>query len=215
MNTQKQGLMLMQNRFGPLACVLPTLLILFLHSCLISCSSKPVDNSRQIKSKRAYNSSAYRHRHKSCPDYNRNPARYYPRLSTPPIPRKRRECECKLGMMLVQTAYSQIGRPYVWGGFSPMTGFDCSGLTFWVYRQHGIWIPRPSYEQKYFGRSVSELIPGDLVFFRTLRGKNLHVGIYAGNYKFIHSPKTGGRVKAESMLQAYWHNRYIGARRIL
>ncbi len=116
--------------------------------------------------------------------------------------------------VILKTAYSQLGRRYVWGGDSPRSGFDCSGLTFWVYRRHGINLPRVSYNQLRTGRSVRYLKPGDLVFFRT-SAKSMHVGIYIGNYSFIHSSKSFGRVMTASINRPYWCNRFIGARRVM
>ncbi|MEE8540960.1 MAG: C40 family peptidase, partial [Desulfobacterales bacterium] len=69
-----------------------------------------------------------------------------------------------LGHLLVRTAQQQIGSPYLWGGNAPERGFDCSGLVWWVYRRHGIGIPRVTHEQKRAGRGVKSFRPGDLVF---------------------------------------------------
>lgn len=118
----------------------------------------------------------------------------------------------------VAAARSQIGRPYVPGGASPRTGFDCSGLVWWVYGQAGLDLPRRSGEQRAAGRAVSELEmrPGDLVVYRIgKRPDDLHMGVFAGDRVFIHSPATGGRVREESMDDPYWLDRYLGARRVL
>ncbi len=121
-----------------------------------------------------------------------------------------------LGDMLAMTANRQIGKPYLWGGNAPERGFDCSGLVWWVYRRHGIEIPRISHAQQRAGRSVNDLKPGDLVFFRIAEtAKGLHVGIYSDEYFFIHSAKTGSGVRVDSMLKPYWRNRFIGTRRII
>ncbi|MFF8274849.1 NlpC/P60 family protein [Streptomyces lateritius] len=93
----------------------------------------------------------------------------------------------------VIAARSAIGKPYVWGATGP-SGFDCSGLMVWSYRQAGISLPRTSSAQRYAGRRVplSQAQPGDLV---TYRGDASHVGIYAGNGQVIHAPYPGARVR--------------------
>ncbi|CCO23514.1 C40 family peptidase [Maridesulfovibrio hydrothermalis] len=120
---------------------------------------------------------------------------------------------------VVRSARAQIGKPYRWGGASPDEGFDCSGLVWWVYRRHGFNLPRVSWQQLGFGRSVhrSRMQAGDIVFFRIPgQGKSLHTGIYSGNGNFfIHSPKNGHTVREESMEKAYWRKYFIGARRVL
>jgi cell wall-associated NlpC family hydrolase len=119
---------------------------------------------------------------------------------------------------VVAAARALTGVRYRWGGDSPATGFDCSGLAWWSFRQIGVKIPRASYEQYEVGTAVSrrEIRPGDLVFFR-LRGnpKNMHVGIVTDRGMFIHSPSAGGRVREDSLDQPYWRENYIGARRIV
>lgn len=117
------------------------------------------------------------------------------------------------------TAYARslIGVPYRYGGDSPQAGFDCSGFVDHVYRHTlGISLPRSSDRISLMGRpvSASELRPGDLVFFNTLRRKFSHVGIYLGGDRFIHAPSSGGRVRTEDMGENYWRKRYNGARRI-
>ncbi|MBU1042156.1 MAG: C40 family peptidase [Proteobacteria bacterium] len=119
---------------------------------------------------------------------------------------------------VVAAARSLTGAPYKWGGESPQTGFDCSGLTWWAYRQVGVDLPRVSYEQYEVGHPVGrrDIRPGDLVFFR-LRGKstNMHVGIATDETTFIHSPSSGGRVREEPFDIGYWREHFIGARRVL
>ncbi|WP_243544948.1 C40 family peptidase [Pseudodesulfovibrio tunisiensis] len=118
---------------------------------------------------------------------------------------------------VVRTAHAQIGRPYVWGGHSPARGFDCSGLVWYVYRSHGVALPRISWQQFGAGRPVSRqsLQPGDLVFYKVVKsGKQLHVGIVTGRGTFIHSPSSGRHVMESSLANAYWRKHYIGARRI-
>jgi len=119
---------------------------------------------------------------------------------------------------IVAAARSLTGVHYKWGGDSPKTGFDCSGLTWWAYRQVGVTLPRISYEQYEMGQPVGrrDIRPGDLVFFR-LPGnpKNLHVGIATERGTFIHSPSKGGRVREDSLDLPYWREQYVGARRIV
>ena len=121
------------------------------------------------------------------------------------------------GREIVQSAYSQIGKRYVWGGESPSRGFDCSGLVWWVYRQHGIKLPRISRRQYHVGRTVrGNLVPGDLVFFTSSLGKGrYHVGLFAGGNTFIHAPQTGSRVRVDSISAYKWRKRFLCAKRIL
>ncbi|MGN0784594.1 MAG: NlpC/P60 family protein [Candidatus Aphodomorpha sp.] len=99
---------------------------------------------------------------------------------------------------VVNAAKAHLGLPYLYGGTSPSTGFDCSGLTQYAFRQAGITIPRVSYEQAAAGRAVpySQLRVGDLVAFNSPVS---HVGIYVGNGQFIHSPRTGDVVKISKL----------------
>ncbi len=114
-------------------------------------------------------------------------------------------------------ALSMVGINYRWGGSSPQTGFDCSGLVSHVFRQiYGLVLPRDSYGMARLGKSVEvdELRPGDLVFFNTLRRPYSHVGIYLGEKRFIHAPSAGKSVQIVNMTESYWTTRYNGARRI-
>lgn len=119
---------------------------------------------------------------------------------------------------VVRTAYSQIGKKYRAGCASPQKGFDCSGLVWWSYLQHGIKVPRLTTEQANAGRKIAKKAarPGDIVVFRTGRSpRGLHTGIYAGNQKFIHSPSTGKKVCMESLAPpSYWSGRLIAIRRV-
>ena len=114
-------------------------------------------------------------------------------------------------------AMSLIGIHYRRGGSSPQNGLDCSGLVRYVFREaNGTELPRTSAEMSKLGEQVdkSQLQPGDLVFFNTLKRTFSHVGIYLGDNKFIHAPSSGGAVRIKSMDLAYWKARFNGARRI-
>ena len=119
--------------------------------------------------------------------------------------------------VLIGNALSLIGVPYRMGGNSAETGFDCSGLVRAVYAESwGKILPRRAEEQAAATEKIekAELKPGDLVFFNTMRRTFSHVGIYMGEGKFIHSPRTGASVRVESMNIAYWQKRFDGARRV-
>ena len=114
-------------------------------------------------------------------------------------------------------ALSLVGVHYRWGGNSPQTGFDCSGLVSHVYRQiAGLVLPRDSYAMARLGTPIAldELRPGDLVFFNTMRRPFSHVGIYLGDKRFVHAPSSGKTVDVVDMTEPYWAKRYNGARRI-
>ena len=119
---------------------------------------------------------------------------------------------------LVMAAMNFIGVPYRRGGNTAEQGFDCSGFTRYVFEHSiGLVLPRRADQQAHEAGLASikqeELRPGDLVFFNTMRRAFSHVGIYVGEGKFIHSPRTGGEVRIEDMRQAYWSKRFNGARR--
>lgn len=118
---------------------------------------------------------------------------------------------------LVVTAMGFLGVPYRRGGSSVDTGFDCSGFVRAMYQQvAGLALPRRADEQAAATQTIarSELQPGDLVFFNTMRRAFSHVGIYVGDNKFIHSPRPGAQVRVEDMELAYWSRRFDGARRV-
>lgn len=117
---------------------------------------------------------------------------------------------------VVREAKAQIGRPYRSGGRDPRTGFDCSGLTYYVFKQHGSVLPRSARAQFKVGVEVprGSLKPGDLVFFDTGGPKPAHVGIYVGRGRFVHAPSTGGRVREDELINNYWRRTWMGARRI-
>ena len=109
------------------------------------------------------------------------------------------------------------GVPYKRGGNSAETGFDCSGFVRAIYQQTvGMVLPRRADQQAASTQVIDkkELQPGDLVFFNTMRRTFSHVGIYVGDGKFIHSPRSGSEVRVEDMRQSYWQRRFDGARRV-
>jgi NlpC/P60 family len=118
---------------------------------------------------------------------------------------------------LVENAMGFLGAPYRRGGNSADTGFDCSGFVRAMYENTvGTLLPRRASEQAAATQIIdkSQLKPGDLVFFNTMRQAFSHVGIYVGDNKFIHSPKPGAQVRVEDMRVAYWERRFTGARRV-
>ena len=118
---------------------------------------------------------------------------------------------------LVVNAMGFLGVPYKYGGNSAETGFDCSGFVRAVFEQSvGKVLPRRAAEQAASTQEIdrSELKPGDLVFFNTMKRAFSHVGIYVGDGKFIHSPRAGSHVRVEDMRIAYWQTRFNGARRV-
>ncbi|MDB5889803.1 MAG: peptidoglycan endopeptidase [Polaromonas sp.] len=118
---------------------------------------------------------------------------------------------------LVVNALGFLGVPYKRGGNTADTGFDCSGFVKAMYEQSvGLILPRRAEQQAAATQNIerSDLRPGDLVFFNTMRRAFSHVGIYVGNGKFIHSPKPGAEVRVESMSVSYWNGRFDGARRV-
>jgi hypothetical protein len=119
---------------------------------------------------------------------------------------------------LVKTAKRFIGIPYRWGGEDTKNGFDCSGLTMVSYRLNGLNLPRNSRSQFKAGRWISkkDLRQGDLVFFATKGGTRVtHVGMYIGNGKFIHAPRTGKNVRIEKMSNSFFARTYMGGRTYL
>jgi len=129
-----------------------------------------------------------------------------------------RDGDVELREAIVTTARRYVGVPYRWGGESPRTGFDCSGLTMVVYRINGLDLPRSSGQQWQVGISIDrhQLRKGDLVFFATRSGNKVsHVGIYTGGNKFLHAPGRGRRIQTSSLSSKYYRARYVGARSYL
>jgi len=118
---------------------------------------------------------------------------------------------------LLKGALALLGTPYRWGGTSPEAGFDCSGLVGYVFRTAlGIELPRVSRDMARDGEKVERaaLAPGDLVFF-SRRGKRVdHVGIYVGDGRFLHAPRTGRDVTVSELDTGYWSHKFLQARRV-
>jgi cell wall-associated NlpC family hydrolase len=115
-------------------------------------------------------------------------------------------------------ALGLIGVDYRFGGTTPERGLDCSGLVRYVFQQvTGVMLPRTSQEISRLGKKipVTELMPGDLVFFNTRRLQFSHVGIYLGEDRFIHAPRQGGEVEIVTLSKGYWQKRFDGARRLV
>jgi cell wall-associated NlpC family hydrolase len=118
---------------------------------------------------------------------------------------------------LAKQMLTQLGIRYRFGGKSPSTGFDCSGLVFYSAQESlGLKLPPRSDDMAKLGANIerSDLKVGDLVFFNTMGRQYSHVGVYLGDSKFVHSPASGGVVRVEDMTQRYWDKRFTGARRL-
>jgi cell wall-associated NlpC family hydrolase len=118
---------------------------------------------------------------------------------------------------VVVGALNMIGVRYRWGGDTPDSGLDCSGFVRYVFQDTlGMALPRRAEEMSRVGEKVrmSDLKPGDLVFFNTMRRTFSHVGIYIGDNKFVHSPSTGSTIRVDDLDDGYWEKRFTGARRI-
>ncbi len=120
-----------------------------------------------------------------------------------------------IGNRATRIALKQIGTRYRFGGNTPR-GFDCSGLVHYSYGQMGIHLPRSARLQSRALRSVpiSQLRPGDLVFFKISRNQVSHVGIYYHDGLFVHAPKSGKNVSMASLSNPYWRSRYYRAGRV-
>jgi cell wall-associated NlpC family hydrolase len=117
-------------------------------------------------------------------------------------------------------AIKLVGTPYQWGGNTPDSGFDCSGLVDYVYRQAvDLDLPRTSRAMSKVHapriRNVHKLASGDLLFFRTGSHGISHVAIYVGNGRFVHAPNSGGEVRLDYLTNPYWSRHFAYARRVL
>ena len=114
-------------------------------------------------------------------------------------------------------AMGLVGIPYRWGGNTPDSGFDCSGLVRYVLaRSASVDLPRTTAEMSTRGETIEpgEIAPGDLVFFNTTGRPHSHVGIYAGKLRFVNAPSTGGTVRLDYLTNPYWAKRFDGIRRM-
>jgi len=119
---------------------------------------------------------------------------------------------------LTSAALDLIGIRYKWGGATPDTGLDCSGLVQFVFQQTtGVTLPRSAKEMSRLGDKIAlaDLQPGDLVFFNTRRFAFSHVGIYLGDNRFVHAPRRGREVEVATIDRSYWQQRFNGARRLI
>lgn len=115
-------------------------------------------------------------------------------------------------------AIGLVGTPYHWGGNTPQSGFDCSGLVVYVFREiAGVALPRTTQEMytlDYAEVRRDRLQGGDLVFFNTSGRDISHVGIYVGQDRFVHAPNEGGTVRLDYLSNVYWSAHYRGAKRV-
>lgn len=128
-----------------------------------------------------------------------------------------------LATTVVQTALAEMGTPYQWGG-TDENGFDCSGLIYYAYREHGILLPRVSRDQARTGSFIEprldQLLPGDILGFSVerTRARVTHVGLYVGNGQFIHSASEGVKISsltATDLNSRWWQRRFVVARRVI
>ena len=176
----------------------------------------PAVQSEEPKAKSAYDESAMQALVRQQAEKEKQKERQAAKTAEPAMPSgspvSRREAD-----ELIGSAMGLLGVSYRFGGTSVSTGFDCSGFMQHIFRKTmQINLPRTSAEQARMGVGVSrsELQPGDMVFFRTSRGRISHVGLYIGNNRFIHAPRTGKSIEITSLSNKYWNSRYALARRI-
>jgi len=118
-----------------------------------------------------------------------------------------------LGERAATIAVKAVGVPYRWGGSSPTSGFDCSGLVYWAYGRLGVELPHSSYALYGEGRSVarSRMKPGDVLFFSGLG----HVGLYLGRGRMVHAPHSGRTVEVVTLDRSHYGERLVGVRRLV
>jgi cell wall-associated NlpC family hydrolase len=117
------------------------------------------------------------------------------------------------GQRVAAIAVRAVGVPYRWGGASPASGFDCSGLVYWAYGRLGVEVPHSSYALYDRGRYVtrSRMKPGDVLFFSGLG----HVGIYIGRGRMVHAPHSGTNVQIVNLRRSSYGSRIVGVRRLV
>ena len=150
----------------------------------------------------------------NTPIQHSNPHRWPPPAAERPL----REPAQGSANAVAFRALSLVGTPYLYGGESPQTGFDCSGFVRFIYRDAlGLVLARTAQAQSEFGGARhrrENLALGDLVFFR--EGSAIfHVGLYVGEGRFVHAPRTGKTVQLSSLSTGYWAERFALARRVL
>ncbi|MGI9245519.1 MAG: C40 family peptidase [Steroidobacteraceae bacterium] len=142
---------------------------------------------------------------------------FRPGLPSTPVPRAEVPASAT-GADIAREARVQIGVPYLYGGADPRRGFDCSGLVSYTHAREGIGVPRTAAQQFAAARKLEQaaLLPGDLVFFRTVPGSReiTHVGIYVGQRRFVHAPQSGRDVSETSLDEPYYRERFAGAGRL-
>jgi cell wall-associated NlpC family hydrolase len=128
------------------------------------------------------------------------------------LPKRLRHKKRTLGERAARIALREVGVPYRWGGTSPGSGFDCSGLVYWTYARLGIALPHSSYALADRGRPVrsSRLRPGDLLFFWGFG----HVGLYIGHGRMVHAPHAGERVQVVRLAASGYGSALVAARRL-
>ena len=121
--------------------------------------------------------------------------------------------EPTLGERAAAIAAKAVGVPYRWGGSSPASGFDCSGLVYWAYGRLGIELPHSSYALHELGQRIkrSQLEPGDVLFFSGLG----HVGLYIGEGRMVHAPQSGRHVEVVTLRRSHYGDRLVAARRLV
>ena len=128
-------------------------------------------------------------------------------------PPRREPPKPTVGQRAAKVALRAVGIPYRWGGSSPASGFDCSGLVYWAYGRLGVTVPHSSYALYGLGRPVrrAALKAGDVLFFSGLG----HVGLYVGRGKMVHAPQSGRTVEVVPLGRSHYGARLVGARRIV
>jgi cell wall-associated NlpC family hydrolase len=128
------------------------------------------------------------------------------------LPKRLRHKKRTLGERAARIALREVGVPYRWGGSSPGSGFDCSGLVYWTYGRLGISLPHSSYALAGRGRPVrsSRLRPGDLLFFWGFG----HVGLYVGHGRMVHAPHAGENVQVVRLAASGYARALVAARRL-
>lgn len=121
-----------------------------------------------------------------------------------------------VGDEIALRAIAHVGKPYRFGG-ADLAGFDCSGLVYFIHNELGMTVPRTAADQHDAATPVKlkSLAPGDLVFFRTTsRNRITHVGIYAGDGRFVHAPQSGRAIELRALEDDYYKERFVSAGRL-